>query len=274
MNKIMACMVFCLSAACGSKTGLYDIRRVMPPDVPTCPDGTPLANDWDCDGIPNDQEGTGGTSGTGGVSGTGGSSGTSGTGGTGGTAGTSGTGGAGGMFDFCPETSPAWECGNGWAVCITQPISAIKPSHVIKGSGDAFYWYAANGKRYVFPNIKTYRSWYPVGDDCPIVRRVEDADLATIMIGGNVTIRPGVNMIKITADPKIYAVSRGGVLHWITNEPVAVELYGWNWATYVIDTPDAFFVNYTVGLPTYGLQDYDPVMEIGTTTTIDQDLGL
>ena len=300
MNKLMMCTLLCL-CACGSKTGLYDIcgGSIMkpgaecgglsqpPPDVPTCPDGTPLANDWNCDGIPNGQGGTGGS--TGGTSGTGGTpsvGGTSGSGGspsggtggssTGGTSGTGGTGGTGGLppTDVCPETSPAWERGDGWAPCITQPISQIAPSHVIKGSGAAFYWYAANGKRYLFPNVKTYRTWYPIGDDCPVVRLVEDADLAATTIVRNLTFKPGVNMLKITSDPKIYGVSQGGVLHWITNESVAVELYGWNWTQYVIDTPDAFFVNYMAGASVYSLMDFNPVDEIYGTSTIDQDLGL
>ncbi|MFA6429331.1 MAG: hypothetical protein WCV84_02420 [Patescibacteria group bacterium] len=115
---------------------------------------------------------------------------------------------------------------------------------LIKASGPAVYYYAGNGKRYVFPNEKTYFSWFA---DFSTVKTITDAELAAIMIGGNVTIRPGTKLVKITTDPKVYAVTAGGVLHWVESEAIAIALYGANWAQRVVDVPDGFFVNYTVG---------------------------
>lgn len=122
--------------------------------------------------------------------------------------------------------------------------AAASAGDLIKASTPAVYYYAADGKRYVFPNEKTYFSWFK---DFSSVKTISDADLANIMIGGNVTIRPGTKLVKITTDPKVYAVTLGGVLHWVQSEAVATALYGSNWAQRVVDVPDSFFVNYSVG---------------------------
>lgn len=122
--------------------------------------------------------------------------------------------------------------------------SALTVGDLIKASGPAVYYYAQDGKRYVFPNEKTYFSWFK---DFASVQTITDAALAAITIGGNVTVRPGTKLIKINTDPKTYAVTRCGTIHWIESETVATSLYGTAWATRVIDVPDAFFVNYTVG---------------------------
>ena len=85
------------------------------------------------------------------------------------------------------------------AVGFSAPALAAAPTRgsLIKAGGSAVYWYGADGKRYVFPNEKTYLSWYA---DFSGVQTVSDADLASIMIGGNVTYKPGVRMLKITTD--------------------------------------------------------------------------
>lgn len=122
--------------------------------------------------------------------------------------------------------------------------SAATPGDLLKASGPAVYYYAGDGKRYVFPNEKTYFSWY---NDFSSVKTISDAELASITIGGNVTIRPGTKLVKIQTDPKVYAVTKCGTLHWIESETIAKNLYGDAWATRVVDVPDAFFVNYSIG---------------------------
>lgn len=122
--------------------------------------------------------------------------------------------------------------------------SAAMAGDLIKASGPAVYYYAADGKRYVFPNEKTYFSWY---NDFSMVKTISDTELAGIPIGGNVTVRPGTKLVKIQTDPKVYAVTKCGMLHWIESETIAKSLYGDAWAARVIDVPDAFFVNYTIG---------------------------
>lgn len=138
-----------------------------------------------------------------------------------------------------------WSVGAG---ALAFPVSAqaatLNSGDLIKASGPAVYFYAADGKRYVFPDEKTYFSWFL---DFSAVKTITDAELAAINIGGNVTIRPGTKLVKITTDPKTYAVTKCGTLHWIESETVAKALYGDAWATRVVDVPDSFFVNYTIG---------------------------
>lgn len=67
----------------------------------------------------------------------------------------------------------------------------------------AVYYLGADGKRYVFPNQKTYMTWY---SNFSTVKVVSSTEMSSYPIGGNATYRPGTKMIKITTDPKVYAV--------------------------------------------------------------------
>lgn len=113
-------------------------------------------------------------------------------------------------------------------------------------SSKAVYYCATNRKRYVFPSDKVFFTWYNDFDD---VITITDAELAAVALGGNVTYKPGTQLIKITTDPKVYAVDRGGVLRWMTSPEVAKTLYGENWADLVHDVSDAYFINYVIGEP-------------------------
>jgi hypothetical protein len=146
---------------------------------------------------------------------------------------------------FVSLTTIAWSVGAGsLALPSVASAATLSSGDLIKASGPAVYYYAADGKRYVFPNEKTYFSWYM---DFSTVKTISDSELAAIGIGGNVTIRPGTKLVKIQTDPKVYAVTRCGTLHWVESEAVAKALYGDAWAMRVVDVPDSFFVNYTIG---------------------------
>lgn len=150
-------------------------------------------------------------------------------------------------------------------------VAEISAGDLIKGSLPSVYYYGADGKRYVFPNEKTYQTWY---NDFSTVKTISDAQLASIALGGNATYRPGVKMVKITTDPKVYAVAKGGVLRWVRTEAVAQSLYGANWREMVEDLPDAFFTNYTTGDAIEGLADYNPETVSNEVTTVAIDKRL
>lgn len=135
----------------------------------------------------------------------------------------------------------------------------------------AVYYLGSDDRRYVFPNEKTFRSWFPVA---PPVRVVGAAEMASYMLGGNVTYRPGVRMLKIQTDPKIYAVSRGGLLRHVTSEAVAAGLYGPDWNTKIDDISEAFFINYRVGPAIQSVLDYEPEPERSRVPSIDHDKSL
>ncbi|MFA5000231.1 MAG: hypothetical protein WC545_02635 [Patescibacteria group bacterium] len=123
--------------------------------------------------------------------------------------------------------------------------AAASAGDLIKMSGNSsVYYLGADGKRYVFPNEATYMSWY---SDFSGVVTIPSAELQSYALGGNVTMRPGTKLVKITTDPSVYAVETNGTLRKIQSEAQAAALYGTDWAKRVVDVPDAFFTNYTVG---------------------------
>jgi len=129
---------------------------------------------------------------------------------------------------------------------LTTPAkAAASTGDLIKMAGNAsVYYLGADGKRYVFPNSTTYFSWY---SDFSGVVTIPAAELQSYPLGGNVTMRPGTKLVKITTDPSVYAVEPNGTLRKIQNEAQASALYGTNWNKRVVDVPDAFFTNYTIG---------------------------
>lgn len=149
------------------------------------------------------------------------------------------------------------------------PSAASAAGTLIKGSTPAVY-YVDEGKRYVFPNDKVYFTWYQGFDE---VQTVSAETLASYPIGGNVTYRPGLKLVKIQSDPRVYAVGAGGRLRWITSEQAAVALYGADWNRKVDDISDAFFFTYKEGEPVASSADFDRVIEL-TLPTIADDIAL
>ncbi len=146
--------------------------------------------------------------------------------------------------------------------------SAFNSGDLIKGSGSTVYYFAANGKRFVFPNEKTYFTWYR---DFSTVKQIPDGQLSTIPLGGNVTYRPGRKMVKVTTDPKVYVVDQGGVLRHVSSEQLAQTLYGISWKNNIEDVPDAFFTNYRQGTAIQTASDYNTDNVMTQTTNINQD---
>lgn len=130
------------------------------------------------------------------------------------------------------------------------PVEGIAPcvsgALVKSPSSTAVYYCGANGKRYGFPNERVYFSWYI---DFKQVTTITNEVLASLPLGGNVTYRPGIKMVKIESLPNVYAIEKGGVLRWIQSPQIAASLYGSLWAKKVDDLSDALFTNYTLGDP-------------------------
>lgn len=152
------------------------------------------------------------------------------------------------------------------------PLLAASAGDLVKAAGNpAVYYFGADGKRYVFPNAAAYFSWYA---DFSSVKTISGEELASMPIGGNVTYRPGTRMVKIQTDPKVYAVSRGGVLRHVASESIATCLFGANWNVQIDDVPDAFFVDYEIGDPVPYCAAYDTGAERVAVPTIGVDKGL
>ena len=58
-------------------------------------------------------------------------------------------------------------------------------------------------------------------------------------------------LVKIQSENKVYAVTFGGgldaILRWIPTEELAVDMYGVDWADYVIDVPVTLFSQFQFG---------------------------
>jgi plastocyanin len=140
--------------------------------------------------------------------------------------------------------------------------TAVQSGDLIKSDAfSAVYYFGGDGKRYVFPTDKTYFTWYA---DFSKVKTLTTGEIAALPLGGNVTYKPGVKMLKIMSDPTVYAISKSGILRAIGSEAVATALYGPTWNKQIDDLPDAFFVNYKVGAPIADASRYDKaVLKLG-----------
>ncbi|MBI5071360.1 Ig-like domain-containing protein [Candidatus Falkowbacteria bacterium] len=124
------------------------------------------------------------------------------------------------------------------------PVSLSVGDLVKSSLSSSVYYYGSDGKRHVFPNEKTYKSWYV---DFTGIKTISASQLQGISLGHNVTVRAGTVLVKIQTDPKVYAVEPGGLLRWVPTEARAATLYGSTWATKIIDVPVIFWVDYTFG---------------------------
>ncbi len=155
---------------------------------------------------------------------------------------------------------------------IRAQASSNYSGQIVKMEGlTSLYYVASDGKRYVFPNEKIYKSWFTDFND---VVALGSDELMSISLGGNVLYRPGVLLIKITTDPKVYAVAEGGILRWVKTEAIAQALYGDDWNKLIDDVPDSFFTNYQIGNDIDDESEYDPEGEADSIDTIDANHGL
>ena len=130
------------------------------------------------------------------------------------------------------------------SVVVAPEAGAAQAGDLIKMDGlSSVYYLGADGKRYVFPNESTYKSWY---NDFSGVVTIAQSELESYPLGKNVTVRPGTKLVKITTNPKVYAVEPNGMLLAIPDEATALALYGANWNKRIIDIADSFFTNYDI----------------------------
>ncbi|MEI6596886.1 MAG: hypothetical protein WCL13_01595 [bacterium] len=153
-------------------------------------------------------------------------------------------------------------------VVVPNTNATASAGDLIKMAGlSSVYYLSADGKRYVFPSESTYFSWY---SDFSGVVTVPQAELESYPLGKNVTMRPGTKLVKITTNPKVFAVTPGGSLVWVNSEATALALYGANWAKRVVDVSDAFWGNYTETTGTVSATAYPAgsLVKFGTSADV------
>lgn len=133
---------------------------------------------------------------------------------------------------------------------------------------DFIYYYAADGKRYVFPDVLIFKSWFGDYPQAQIAfESVESMYNSTL--GGNVTLRPG-SLLQSPTLLETFIVVKNGLIRPVIDEELLVKYYGEDWQKSVIKLPDYYFSQYTMGKPIKAADDF-PI--IPKQITIDQDKG-
>lgn len=157
----------------------------------------------------------------------------------------------------------AFSIGAGALMSPAVTHAAAAGDRIRSASLSTVYYYGYDGMRYTYPNLKTYSSWHSNSSgvaDFSGVMTVSDSTISDITLGGNIVVRPGASWIKVTSDPKTYAVGRNGKIYWIESEAVAVAYAGSDWNQRIVDVPDVFFTDYTVGASLMSATAYDGMM--------------
>ena len=128
----------------------------------------------------------------------------------------------------------------------------------------AVYYIGSDGKKYVFPDPKTYFTWYENFND---VIRVSIAELDMYPDGGAVTYRAGTKLVTHENTARVYAIEPGGVYRWIPTAEIASSLYGANWGSRVQDVIPGYFSSSYVAGP-----DMGSTHAIGTLLQVGADI--
>ncbi|MDP2812734.1 MAG: S8 family serine peptidase [bacterium] len=125
----------------------------------------------------------------------------------------------------------------------TQASSQYPADSLLKqknSSNSAVYYIANDGKKYIFPDLKTYHTWY---DDFSKIIEVSVEVLDSFPNGGAMPYHQASKLITTQNTNKIYAVEPNGVLKYIPSEDMAKKLYGNNWYRLVQDVLPGFFAS-------------------------------
>lgn len=137
---------------------------------------------------------------------------------------------------------------------VASPVKAatIVDGDLIKTKTNSAVYYVQGGKRYVFPNENTYRTWFvnsagKADFKSVTIKTVTDAEKNALTLAGNVRFRPGTAILKFSAtDTDMYAVEPNGQLRLIT-EAQAATIYGTNWKNLVFVNSEFLVNDYTKG---------------------------
>jgi hypothetical protein len=140
---------------------------------------------------------------------------------------------------------------------------------VKRNEKDFFYYYAADGARYVFPDLSVFKSWF--GDyDVDKLAFEDVAAMSKSPLGGNVTLRPGT-LLQSPTLLDTFIVIKNGRIRPVSDAKLLEEFYGADWAKLVIQLPDYYFSQYVIGKVINSASDFP---EISAQITIDQDKDL
>ncbi|MFA6082693.1 MAG: hypothetical protein WC773_04795, partial [Patescibacteria group bacterium] len=109
------------------------------------------------------------------------------------------------------------------------------------------YFVTENLERRPFLNEQTYFTWKDSFDD---IKQVTDATLTTLPLMGPILPKPGVKLVKIQSDARVFEVIENPddyyrpILRWVPDETTAIERFGAEWAKNVLDLPVTIFTRF------------------------------
>ncbi len=114
----------------------------------------------------------------------------------------------------------------------------------MKGESWTTVYYVEGTTRRPFLDAQTF---FTYADNFDSVIDTSDDYLANYTIGAPMLPEAGSVLIKIVSVNNVYALGEDGELRWISSESVASDIYGSNWADYVIDVPVTAWSQFTFG---------------------------
>ncbi len=122
--------------------------------------------------------------------------------------------------------------------------STLPPGSLFKlKGGKIVYYVAGDAVAYPFPNEQVFLSWYPSFSK---VKTYDKKEVKNTLSKTNITVKPGARIVKFGDDPKLYAVSKGARLNWVTNEKALIDIFGTNWKNYFITLPAKSISQYSI----------------------------
>jgi len=131
-----------------------------------------------------------------------------------------------------------------------EDIVPVHDMELIVGENYPTVYLVQNGTRRPYTNETAFYSWHTSQDS---ILHVTNATLSSIPLGAPVLYKPGVVLVKIQSDARVFAIevdadgNAKDVLRWVSTEDVARDIYGDAWAEYIIDIQPTEFARYSVG---------------------------
>ncbi len=120
-------------------------------------------------------------------------------------------------------------------------------SYIRSPHAETVYYIDNTGHRRPILDAKTFFTWESSFD---VVQITTEEAIALLPLGSPLPPKPGTILVKVQSVPKVFAVEGTAempILRWITSESLAEEIYGENWAEYVIDIPPTMWPHLTFG---------------------------
>jgi hypothetical protein len=129
-----------------------------------------------------------------------------------------------------------------------NPLAIWSNTYVTSPLTSSVYYIDEDLLRHPFIDAQTYFTWQ---DSFDTILSIEDDVLGQLELGSPMVPNHDTVLVKIQSENKVYAVTFGGgldaILRWIPTEELAVDMYGVDWADYVIDVPVTLFSQFQFG---------------------------